>query len=117
MPAPTSPNSGACSSTRTRRPRRVSAKAAPRPPMPPPTTITSGFMVSPGSDRALQPGAERGRVGEGVRSAGEPRGDLGERPRGQLGQLGQPALGADVVAQRPEEVLRQIREADAEVEV
>ena len=42
MPAPTSPNSAERSSTRTRSPLRVSANAADRPPMPPPTTITSG---------------------------------------------------------------------------
>ena len=42
MPAPTSPNSAERSSTRTLRPLRARANAADRPPMPPPTTMTSG---------------------------------------------------------------------------
>jgi hypothetical protein len=45
-PAPTSPNSAACSSTRTRRPSLADASvsALPRPPIPPPTTTTSTLM-------------------------------------------------------------------------
>jgi hypothetical protein len=42
MPAPISPNCGACSSTTERQPFLASASAAARPPMPPPATMT-GF--------------------------------------------------------------------------
>ena len=44
-PAPTSANSAERSSTRTLTPLRVSANAAERPPMPPPTMMTSGCVV------------------------------------------------------------------------
>src|SRR3982750_202328 len=40
MPAPISPNCGACSSTTLLNPLRASASAAARPPMPPPAMIT-----------------------------------------------------------------------------
>src|SRR5688572_8344672 len=40
MPAPISPNCGACSSTIERKPLRASASAAARPPMPPPAMTT-----------------------------------------------------------------------------
>src|SRR3954468_17436305 len=43
MPAPISPNCGACSSTMLLNPLRASASAAARPPMPPPA-ITTGFL-------------------------------------------------------------------------
>src|ERR1700684_1832417 len=43
-PAPPSANSAERSSTRTLTPLRVSANAVDRPPMPPPTTMTSGFV-------------------------------------------------------------------------
>src|SRR4051812_11695086 len=43
MPAPISPNCGACSSTMLLNPLRASANAAARPPMPPPA-ITTGFL-------------------------------------------------------------------------
>src|SRR3954462_14172913 len=43
MPAPISPNCGACSSTMLLTPWRASASAAARPPMPPPAMIT-GFL-------------------------------------------------------------------------
>src|SRR2546421_12113627 len=49
MPAPISPNCGACSSTMLRKPLRASASAAARPPMPPPATITgSAFLEEDG---------------------------------------------------------------------
>src|SRR5262245_1000 len=45
MPAPISPNCGACSSTTERKPLRASASAAARPPMPPPAMTTGrGFL-------------------------------------------------------------------------
>src|SRR5204862_2427365 len=43
MPAPISPNCGACSSTMLLKPRRASASAEARPPMPPPA-ITTGCL-------------------------------------------------------------------------
>src|SRR5436190_12201643 len=43
MPAPISPNCGACSSTMLLKPLRASASAAARPPMPPPAMMT-GFL-------------------------------------------------------------------------
>src|SRR5881227_495160 len=43
MPAPISPSCGACSSTLTENPRRVSASAAARPPIPPPATSTGSL--------------------------------------------------------------------------
>src|SRR3954466_952077 len=43
MPAPISPNCGACSTTTLLNPLRASASAAARPPMPPPAMIT-GFL-------------------------------------------------------------------------
>src|SRR3954470_5873622 len=43
MPAPISPNCGACSSTMLLKPLRASASAAASPPMPPPA-ITTGFL-------------------------------------------------------------------------
>src|SRR4051812_15379573 len=44
MPAPISPNCGACSSTMLLKPLRASASAAARPPMPPPAMITGDLF-------------------------------------------------------------------------
>src|SRR6476469_9617014 len=108
-PAPTSPNSAARSSTRTRSPLRDRASALARPPMPPPTTMASaasparmverGWMVivdSPwvwsgvwargwGARVASEPRRQRRHgwaVGREVLvvTAGDVRGQLGEWP-------------------------------------
>src|SRR5437763_11243173 len=50
MPAPISPNSGACSSTTLRKPLRASASAAARPPMPPPAMITGSLFLEEDGD-------------------------------------------------------------------
>src|ERR671936_260290 len=50
MPAPISPNCGACSSTTLRKPLRASASAAARPPMPPPATITGAAFLEEDGD-------------------------------------------------------------------
>src|SRR5689334_1976426 len=44
MPAPISPNCGACSSTMLLKPLRASASAAARPPMPPPAMMTGDLF-------------------------------------------------------------------------
>src|SRR5437588_5109681 len=50
MPAPISPNCGACSSTTLLNPLRASASAAARPPMPPPAMITGcAFLEEDGN--------------------------------------------------------------------
>src|SRR6185503_3550390 len=45
MPAPISPNCGACSRTTERKPLRASASAAARPPMPPPAMTTGSWFL------------------------------------------------------------------------
>src|SRR6478672_6620321 len=50
MPAPISPNCGACSSTTLLNPLRASASAAARPPMPPPATITGSLFLEEDGD-------------------------------------------------------------------
>src|SRR5688572_7851934 len=45
MPAPISPNCGACSRTMERKPLRASANAAARPPMPPPAMTTGDLFL------------------------------------------------------------------------
>src|SRR6185503_15962476 len=45
MPAPISPNCGACSSTTERKPLRARASAAARPPIPPPAMITGSLFL------------------------------------------------------------------------
>src|SRR5438477_904303 len=50
MPAPISPNSGACSSTTLLKPLRASASAAASPPMPPPAMITGLLFLEEDGD-------------------------------------------------------------------
>src|SRR3989442_8792403 len=50
MPAPISPNCGACSSTTLLKPLRASASAAARPPMPPPAMITGLLFLEEDGD-------------------------------------------------------------------
>src|SRR5437763_3373316 len=50
MPAPISPNCGACSSTTLLKPLRASASAAASPPMPPPATITGALFLEEDGD-------------------------------------------------------------------
>src|SRR5438067_7562664 len=50
IPAPISPNCGACSSTTLWNPLRASASAAARPPMPPPATITGSLFLEEDGD-------------------------------------------------------------------
>src|SRR3954465_12857090 len=50
MPAPISPNCGACSSTTLLNPFLASASAAARPPMPPPAMITGGLFLEEDGD-------------------------------------------------------------------
>src|SRR5437016_2386402 len=50
MPAPISPNSGACSSTTLLNPLRASASAAASPPMPPPAMITGLLFLEEDGD-------------------------------------------------------------------
>src|SRR5258708_7112369 len=50
MPAPISPNCGACSSTTLLNPLRASASAAARPPMPPPAMITGLLFLEEDGD-------------------------------------------------------------------
>src|SRR5512138_432706 len=50
MPAPISPNCGACSSTTLRKPLRASASAAARPPMPPPAMTTGRSFLEEDGD-------------------------------------------------------------------
>src|SRR5262245_45596243 len=50
MPAPISPNCGACSSTTERKPLRARASAAARPPMPPPAMTTGSRFLEEDGD-------------------------------------------------------------------
>src|SRR6185503_18724300 len=50
MPAPISPNCGACSSTIERKPLRASASAAASPPMPPPAMTTGSLFLEEDGD-------------------------------------------------------------------
>src|SRR3954468_22286165 len=50
MPAPISPNCGACSSTMLLKPLRASASAAARPPMPPPAITTGSLFLEEDRD-------------------------------------------------------------------
>src|SRR5947207_6603424 len=50
MPAPISPNCGACSRTMLLKPLRASASAAARPPMPPPAMITGDLFLEEDRD-------------------------------------------------------------------
>src|SRR5688572_5164323 len=61
-PAPTSPSAGACSYTDTSRPCAISALAANRPPMPPPTTaiLCRAFAIARFDDPALFAARQRG---------------------------------------------------------
>src|ERR1700735_953261 len=68
-PAPTSANSAERSSTRTLTPLRVSANAAERPPMPPPTMMTSGRAGAAAESRVTaRPPGRRGRSRASLRA-------------------------------------------------